>query len=87
MFGKSALEIQNYLLETSTEDFDPSFCIGLLRKSLKKKANDVVASIEGFQITFEQKERIKIIKEHFDDLDNRIARVDNVVEELVNINK
>ena len=54
-FGKSAAAITDYL--TSDEDFDPRHCVSLLRRSLKKKAGDVLASIEGYEISPEQKYR------------------------------
>lgn len=87
MFGKSALDIENYLINTTPEDFDPNHCAELLRKSLKKKSTDIIASIEGFQMSVEQRERVRIIKEHFDDINTRIDRTDDVIESLVSINK
>jgi hypothetical protein len=47
MFGKSATSITDYLISSDT--FDPEYCTSLLQKSLKKKADIVVESIEGFQ--------------------------------------
>ena len=63
MFGKSATAITDYL--TSDESFDPEHCISLLQRSLKKKAEQVLESIEGFSIADEQKARIKIVREHY----------------------
>ena len=56
MFGKSASSITDYLV--STDAFDPEYCSSLLQRSLKKKADTVIESIEGYQMTKEQKERI-----------------------------
>lgn len=81
MFGKSATAITDYL--TSDESFDPEHCVSLLQRSLKKKAELVVESIEGFSIAPEQKERIKLIREHHDFIDSLIARVDSCVNEMV----
>lgn len=64
MFGKSATSITDYIVNSDT--FDSKHCISLLQKSLKKKADEVVASIEGFQMTAPQKERAKMVKEHYD---------------------
>ena len=36
MFGKSAMAIENYLLDTDV--VDPEFCVSLLQKKLKKKS-------------------------------------------------
>ena len=53
MFGKSATAITDYL--TSDESFDPEHCVSLLQRTLKKKAEQVLESIEGFSIADEQK--------------------------------
>lgn len=81
MFGKSATAITDYL--TSDESFDPDHCVSLLQRSLKKKAELVVESIEGFSIAAEQKERIKLIREHHDFIESLIVRVDACVDEMV----
>ena len=57
MFGKSATDIENYLLDTDA--VDPEHCVSLLRCSLKKKASDVVEAVSGFNMTPEQKERVR----------------------------
>ena len=62
MFGKSATAITDYL--TSDEPFNAQHCVSLLQRSLKKKADAVVDSIEGYSITGEQKARIAIIRKH-----------------------
>ena len=81
MFGVSAKAIENYLLDTDT--VDPNYCVFLLRGSLKKKASDVVEAVKGFNMSAEQKERVRIIQGHFDDIDRRIAQIDNVIARLV----
>ncbi len=81
MCGKSAMAIENYLLDTDT--VDPNHCVSLLRGSLKKKSSDVVEAVQGFNMTAEQKKRVRIILGHFDDLDRRIAQIDNTVNRLV----
>ena len=81
MFGKSATAITDYL--TSDESFDAEHCVSLLQRSLKKKAEQVLESIEGFSIADEQKARIKIIREHHDFIEEMIATVDTRVNEMV----
>jgi len=49
MFGKSASAITDYLI--SGDSFNPQHCVSLLQRSLKKKANTVLESIEGYSIT------------------------------------
>ena len=81
MFGKSATAITDYL--TSDESFDPEHCVSLLRHSLKKKAEQVLESIEGFSIADEQKTRIRIVREHYDVIEKLIVKVDTCVNEMV----
>ena len=81
MFGVSASAIEAYLLDTDT--VDPNHCISLLRGSLKKKASDVLEAVNGFNMTAEQKERVRIVQGHFDDIDRRIAQLDDTISRLV----
>ena len=81
MFGKSATAITDYL--TSDESFGPNHCVSLLKHSLKKKADLVLESIEGYFIADEQKARIKIIREHQNCIESLIAKVDACVDKMV----
>jgi len=81
MFGKSAIAITDYL--TSDEVFDAQHCISLLQRSLKKKADDVLEAIEGYEITAEQKTRIGIIRDHLYYIDALINRVDACIDVMV----
>ena len=81
MFGKSATDIENYLLDTDT--VAPEHCVSLLHRSLKKKASDVFEAVSGFNMTPEQKERGRIVQEHFADIDHRIAQLDEIIGDLV----
>lgn len=74
MFGKSAASITDYLL--TTDSFDPQHCTSLLQKALKKKADQVVASIEGYQMSDSQKERALLVRSHLDFVDQAIASLD-----------
>ena len=81
MFGKSATAITDYL--TSDEDFDAQHCVSLLQRSLRKKADDVLQSIEGYEITAEQKTRIGIVRDHLHYIDALIARIDICINTMV----
>lgn len=81
MFGKSATAITDYL--TSDENFDPQHCVSLLQRSLKKKADDVLASIEGYEISPEQKYRIGIVRDHLHYIEKLIERVDSCINAMV----
>lgn len=80
MFGKSASSITDYLV--NGDSFDPGRCASLLQRSLKKKADAVIQSIEGFRMTEEQKLRIRFVREHYDFLDALIAKLDQTIASL-----
>ena len=75
MFGKSASSITDYLV--NSDAFDPKYCVSLLQKSLKKKADAVVESIEGYQMMPEQKYRVRLIRKHLDFVENSIHQLDD----------
>lgn len=81
MFGKSATSITDYLISSDT--FDPEYCSSLLQKSLKKKADFVVESIEGYQMTQAQKERMKMVRTHLDYVTKSIDELDEKLDTLV----
>lgn len=81
MFGKSATSITDYLISSDT--FDPDYCTSLLQKSLKKKADTVVESIEGYQMTHAQKERMIMVRSHLNYVTKSIAELDEKLDELV----
>ncbi len=81
MFGKSASSITDYLL--TSDSFDPVYCASLLQKSLKKKAPTVIESINGYQMTKEQKERIVIVSSHLDFIQQAITQLDKKLDNMV----
>jgi len=81
MFGRSATSITDYLLTSDT--FDSEHCASYLKKSLKKKAAAVIESIEGYQMTLEQKERMIMIRSHLDFIQNSIAVLDDRLDGMV----
>jgi len=81
MFGQSATAITDYL--TSDEDFNAQHCVSLLQRSLKKKADDVLASIEGYEITAEQKYRISIVRNHLHYIEALIDQTDSCINAMV----
>ena len=81
MFGKSATLITDYLLSDDT--FNPEYCVSLLQRSLKKKADSVLESIEGYQITNEQKLRMNTVRSHLTYIENSIKYLDNTIDSMV----
>ena len=80
MFGKSATAIADYLI--SDAPFDPLHCVTLLHGRLKKKSEQIVEAVEGFQMEAEQKQRIRCIQSHMQTLDILIAQIDEVINRL-----
>jgi transposase len=81
MFGKSASSITDYLI--TSNEFDPDTCKSFLQKSLKKKADEVIESIEGYQMTTSQKERILMVRDHLEFVQQSIVKLDSKLDELV----
>lgn len=81
MFGKSASAITNYLI--TTDSFDPEHCTSLLQKSLKQKADVVIESITGYQMTKEQKERMLMVRSHLDFVSQTIVELDEKLDQMV----
>jgi transposase len=80
MFGRSASSITDYLI--NSDSFDPQICVSFLQKSLKKKADEVIESIEGYQMAPEQKSRARLISSHLEFVENAIRKLDSMLNVL-----
>ena len=80
MFGKSASSITDYLV--NSDSFDPQYCVSFLQKSLKKKSDAVIESIEGYQMMPAQKYRIRMIRNHLEFIKNSIYELDDMLNVL-----
>lgn len=81
MFGKSATAITDYLISEDT--FNPEYCVSLLQRSLKKKSESVLESIEGYSITQEQKFRMRMVRSHLNYIENLISQIDSAIDSMV----
>ena len=81
MFGKSATAITDYLISEDT--FNPEYCVSLLQRSLKKKSESVLESIEGYSITQEQKIRMRIVRSHLNYIEDLISQIDSAIDGMV----
>ena len=79
-FGKSSSAIIDYLL--SCESFDPQHCKSLLLRSAKNKADDVVASIIGYEISNDQSVKMKLCRKHVDYISSTVNTLDSYIVEL-----
>ncbi|OPX90063.1 MAG: Transposase [Pelotomaculum sp. PtaB.Bin104] len=80
MFGKSSSSITDYLV--NSDSFDPQHCVSLLQKSLKKKADAVIESIDGYQMMPEQKYRVRMIRNHLKFIEKSIHELDDMLNVL-----
>lgn len=81
IFGKSSQSIVDIIL--NNDDFSDEDIISCLRKNCKSSQKDILSSIDGIQLTTEQKLRITIVKDHIDYLINQINKLNNIIDILV----
>ena len=81
IFGKSSQDIIEIIL--NKDSFSDEDIINCLRKNCKSSKEDILSSITGITFTYEQKLRIKLIKDHIDYLTNEINDLREVVDTLV----
>ena len=67
IFGKSATSVINYLL----------------LRSLKKKSDSVIESIEGYQMTDSQKYRMRLVRAHMDYITSTRNDIDTMLDSLI----
>lgn len=78
-FGKSSINILNKLLDDPTNtsfDLEP-----LIHGSMKRKLPELELAIDGF-LTPEQAGKIKVIKQHYEDLESRKAELESIILSL-----
>ena len=81
VFGKSSQDIIDIIM--NNENFSDEDIIGCLRKNCKSSQEDILSSVNGITFTFEQKLRIKFIKDHIEYLTNQINNLRELVNNLV----
>ena len=83
IFGKSATSVIDYLLEQSDNSINHEEIASRLLRSLKKKSESVIESIEGYQMTDPQKYRMRLIHAHMDYITSTINDIDSMIDSLV----
>ena len=83
IFGKSATSVIDYLLEQSTDSINHEEISSRLLRSLKKKSESVIESIEGYQMTDAQKYRMRLVHAHMDYITSTLADIDSMIDSLV----
>ena len=67
----------------STDSFDKDHCSSLLKGSLKDKVDTVIESIEGYQMTKEQKDRMLMVRSHLEFVQKSIVKLDEKLDVMV----
>ena len=83
IFGKSATSVIDYLLEQSNNSINHEEISSRLLRSLKKKSESVIESIEGYQMTDSQKYRMRLVHAHMDYITSTISDIDSMIDSLV----
>lgn len=83
IFGKSATSVIDYLIEQSDNSINHEEISSRLLRSLKKKSDSVIESIEGYQMTDPQKYRMRLVRAHLDYITSTINDIDTMIESLI----
>jgi len=81
IFSKSSMSIVDIILNNN--NFSDADIISCIDRKCKSSHNDILSSVDGIQLTYEQKLRINIVKDHIDYLINQINNIDNIIDTLV----
>ncbi len=83
VFGKSATSVIDYLIEQTDNSINHEEISSRLLRSLKKKSDSVIESIEGYQMTDSQKYRMRLVRAHMDYIISTINDIDTMIETLI----
>lgn len=83
IFGKSATSVIDYLIEQPDNSINHEEIASRLLRSLKKKSDSVIESIEGYQMTDSPKYRMRLIRAHLDYITVEINDVDSMIENMI----
>ena len=83
IFGKSATSVIDYLLKQPNNSINHEEISSRLLRSLKKKSESVIESIEGYQMTDAQKYRMRLVHAHMDYITSTISDIDSMIDSLV----
>ena len=81
IFGKSSQNIIDIIL--NHDSFSDDDIINCLHKKCKSSREDILSAISGVCFTYEQKLRIKLIKDHIDYLTNEINNLRDIINILI----
>lgn len=82
MFGKSATKIIDYILTIKSDEFHKDEILSLLHGSMKSKIESILNSLEGFNITEEQKFKLSIARQNLNQVTDNRFLINEKINEL-----
>ena len=79
-FGKTATAIMDYLVKTPKNDVDESTIIGMVDKHVKATAEEILASIRGYEFIGSQQSKMQIINEHLTWIQSAIGKINTALQ-------
>lgn len=79
-FGKSASSIMSYLIDSDPEQVSDEAILRLVDRRVKAPAEDILDCIHGYEFIGIQRDKLKIIQVHLDDINKCIALIDEKLE-------
>lgn len=83
IFGKSSTSIIDYLLEQSDNSINHEEIASKLLRRLKSKEDAVIESVEGYQMTDSQKNRMRLVRAHLDYITAEINDIDSMIDSMI----
>ena len=83
IFRKSATSVIDYLIEQSGNSVNHEEIASRLLRSLKKKSDSVIETIEGYQMTDSPKYRMRLVRAHLDYITSTINDIDTMLNSLI----
>ena len=81
IFGKSSQSIIDIIL--NNDSFSDEDIISCVSKKCKSSHEDILSSVSGIQLSYEQKLRINIVKDHIDYLIKQINNLNDIIDNLI----
>lgn len=79
-FGKSASSIMSYLIDSDPEQVSDEVILKLVDRRVKTPDEDILDSIHGYEFIGVQRDKLKIIQTHLNDINKCIALIDEKLE-------
>lgn len=79
-FGKSAASIMAYLIDSDPEQVSDEAILKLVDRRVKAPREDILDSIHGYEFIGVQRDKLKIIQIHLNDINQCIALIDEKLE-------